>query len=221
MSGLFSFAILVGHLSAQGTTPATVAQLPSPLQATTPAATAMPAATAAPTIVSAKLNESFTLGSLQYQVVKVTPGLSSYLLQHDQRGARLTPGYKTDRLVVVDVEVTNPSAMPAAFTGLSPALVDSEGAMTNHAQWDVRQQSFVRATGESAGAAMRFDYSTSTDDNGSYGDASGAVMVAPGGHVRFALIFSEPAKVRPGGLRFDTTQPYGGASSFVGVVSLQ
>jgi hypothetical protein len=167
------------------------------------------------------MNQSFTLGALRFSVTKVTPGLTYYVLAHDQRGARLTPGFKNDRLVVVDVDVMNPSNMPASFTSVTPALVDTGGAMTNRAQWDVRQQSYVRSTGDQQGAALRFDSYLTGNDNGPFADTSDAVMVAPGGHVHFALIFSEPASARPGTLRFDGSQNSSQAAGVVGVVSLQ
>jgi len=175
----------------------------------------------APTIVNAKTGEAFSLGQLSYRVQNVRHGLASYTQTFDQRRAKLTPGYKADRLVVLDIEVTNNSPMPANFSAIGPSLIDQGGSMTDRAQWDVRQKSFVQVSGNQNPWEDGSFSSTWSNSSGAgpYGDPSDAVMVAPGGTVKFALIFSESATTSPGQLRLDSGQIVG-TPQFIGMVTL-
>ncbi|AIE83940.1 hypothetical protein [Fimbriimonas ginsengisoli] len=136
--------------------------------------------------VFVKGQEQFPFGPLLLRTISVRSGQTSYLQKYDQREDRLTPGFKKDRLSVIELEAENPSSQPAPLTAMVPALSDGEGSLTDRPHWDVRQKSFVRTTSD-----VRQD----PQDKIPY--SFDPVMVAPGGRVRFALIFSLHVSSRP------------------------
>lgn len=142
---------------------------------------------------SARLKETFEFRGLRYRVLNVREHLADYEQQYDQRQSRLSPGFKSESLTVLEVEVTNPTPTPSLFTEVVPALTYGEGSTTDRAQWDVEQKSFVR-TGNALQQNPQDVHSFALDP----------VTIAPGGKVRFALIFSVPTQSKSIQLSFQS-----------------
>jgi len=161
------------------------------------------------------LNEPFMYNGLRYTVTGVRDGVTSYVQRFDQRESTLTPGFKTERLAVVELTVENLGNQPQRFTSILPALTYGDGSVTDHAQWDVEQSSLVRTTSE---------VQINAQDLYSFGHDP--VTVAPAGKAHFAVIFSHPARskatrfsVQPGQTIVSSgifiTQPASGPTAIV------
>lgn len=170
------------------------------------------------TLVNARIDEPFTLGALRYRIVSINEGLKDYTLKYDQRQTRLTPGYKMDRLVAVEVEAENPTDLPASPAMVTPALSDEEGSMTDRAWWDIRQRSFIK-TGRNDDTNLNTISGTMTGTVTGV-NVSDAILVAPHGKVRFALVFSQPESAKAGRLQLSSASNGFGAPSTIGMVTL-
>jgi|GEM_PF-3672257 len=164
-----------------------------------------------PKTVSVKRGDWFSVGDLKYRVVQVQTNLREYVQRFGQRRTPLQPGYVDDRLVVLDVEVENPTDAPREPLGFIASLIDTSGSASGEPKEDIRLRSFVNDKGSPA-----------------LPRASDWAQVAPSGRMRFALVFSVPGNSQPLSLHLRPSmnmvmngsivrQPVGGA---VVVVSL-
>jgi len=141
--------------------------------------------------IRAKVNEAFDYNGLRYTITSVKDGLKSYTERFDQRELKLSPGFKTESLVVFEVVVENLGSKPAVFSSIIPALTYGDGSVTDHVHWDVEQRSLVRKTSEDR-IGLQDHYVLSYDP----------VQVAPNGRAHFAIAFSHPSRSKATQLSF-------------------
>lgn len=131
------------------------------------------------------VDERFSVGELVYRVTSVQDGAKTYTQRFDQRESKFTPGFESERMVVLNFEVENPTAVPQRFASILPAIAYGDGSQTDRPRWDVEQKSQVRTSN---------DLLINPQDN--YNFSFDPVDVAPSGRVRFALVFSHPARTK-------------------------
>ena len=155
--------------------------------------------------ISAKQGEVIPVGDLRYRVLGVKSGQKEYTQRFDQRAQTQMPGFSTDQLVVVDLEVEN-----IGEAGLDPAmfafkLVDSDGGMSSGGAIDTRLRSMVVVQGVPRNA-------------GAPGTEARA-EIAPKGKRKLAVVFSIPRDTKPKGLQVyisQTTITQGGVHEWIG-----
>lgn len=128
---------------------------------------------------TAKISDPFNMGGLRVRVLSVTHGLATYRQKYDQRANWLKPGFGRDVLVAIEMDAENPTRQAISLDRIVPMLVDAEGVLVDHPHFDVRQRSFVRT-----------NYRDWQNPQDLYSLVYDPVSVAPGGRVKFAVLFS-------------------------------
>jgi len=142
---------------------------------------------ARPNQITVSLGQTASIDGVDYKVTDIREAGATYKNTFDQRAGTLRAKYKTDTLVVVDIEETSHRAMPMpAFIPGADGITVFDGQKVGYAATglDVRQ------------AADLVQKSTSSSDDvegmdASYAGASG-LMLGSGGTLRFAAIASVP-----------------------------
>jgi len=120
-----------------------------------------------------------------YRVVSVESGLRDYKQHFNQAGRKLHPGFASDRLAVVVIEVKNSSERPLQPPVFAAALTDSEGIRGTEWSLDARQEAYVRER----------------HPDGLI-DAGRPAQIGPGQTMKIALVFSISAKAVPTSIEF-------------------
>ncbi len=124
-------------------------------------------------------------GPARYRVVSAVGGLKSYRQQFNQEGRKLHPGFGSDRLAVVVVEIQNELQRPIEPPVFMAALTDSDGIRGTSWMLDARQQAFLE---ESAG----------------YGRIRSRIpaAIAAGKTEKVAIVFSVGPSAKPVSIEF-------------------
>lgn len=134
------------------------------------------------TVATVKAGESIPAETLRYRVLRVQSGLKEYVQRYDQNRVRMRPGFESDQLVVVELEVENVGEQSIDPTMFGFKLLDSEGGVSSFGLYDARLQSKVVAAGiPDAMSTLRAE-------------------VAPGGKSKIAMVFSVPPSARAKGI---------------------
>jgi len=138
-----------------------------------------------PRLVMGRIGTWVRTPTAQYRVVGVKSGQKSYKQQFNQDHRKLHPGFGSDRLAVVELEIQNLQDRPIFPPVFMAALVASDGARTTDFMLDARQQSFLEESGR-------------LDRRGGHMPAEiGANQI-----MKVALIFSVSAEGKPTSLEF-------------------
>jgi len=130
--------------------------------------------------IRGKIGEWINVGRLEYRVLSATSGLRSYRQQYNQAGRKLHPGFSSDRLAVVEVEVRNNENRPIEPPIFMAALTDSDGVRGTDWMLDTRQQAFLTESGRPGRRAPRI-----------------AAAIGDSQMMKLAVVFSVSAKARP------------------------
>lgn len=151
--------------------------------------------------IQGKVGEWVTAGPAKYRVVMVDSGMRSYRQQFNQWGKKLHPGFPSDRLAAITLEVQNMTERPIEPPMFMAALTDSEGARTSDWIMDVRQQAFLEESVRGGRAMSRVP------------EAIGPQKV-----IKLALVFSVAPKSVPTQLEFSPRNfrdmPFGDPSRY-------
>ena len=120
-----------------------------------------------------------------YKVTSYESGMRSYKLKYNQSGTVIHPGFATDRLAVLQLEIKNVTDHPILPPVFQASLTDTEGALTSEWRLDNRQKAFVKAEAQDI---------RSGPEN--------PAEIAVGQVMKVALIFSVSAKAEPVKLEF-------------------
>jgi hypothetical protein len=134
------------------------------------------------TVATVKAGEAIPAETLRYRVLRIQSGLKEYVQRYDQNRVRMRPGFESDQLVVVELEVENVGEQSLDPTTFGFKLIDSEGGVSSFGLYDARLQSKVVAAG--VPDAM----------------ATSRAEVAPGGKSKIAMVFSVPPSARAKGI---------------------
>jgi len=122
---------------------------------------------------------------VRYRVGSITTGLRSYKQQYNQWGQKLHPGFPSDRLAVIELEVENNQNHPIEPPVFMAALTDTEGAHTTDWMLDTRQQAFIEESNRGGRAMSRIPATIGANQK-----------------MKLALVFSISPKARPTVLEF-------------------
>jgi hypothetical protein len=135
-----------------------------------------------PTNISVGMGKAASVNGFEYTVTAIKDSGASYKDVFDQRGRAFRPKWKTDSLVVIDIEVTNRGTNPR------PALLPSEADIT---VFDGNKIGYLATAVDKRQTSDAV--TTSTDDYGTSSDgANSGLVLAPGGTIHFAAIASMP-----------------------------
>ena len=135
--------------------------------------------------VRGKVGDWIMAGPARYRVVGVTSGLRSYREQYSQSGKKLHPGFSSDRLAVIELEVTNQLQRPIEPPVFMVALTDSDGVRGTDWILDARHQAFLEESTRGGRSMSRTP-----------------AEIAAGQTMKLALVFSVSAKALPTMLEF-------------------
>ena len=136
-------------------------------------------------VIDGKLGEWVGVGSFRYRATSTASGLRDYRQQYNQGGKRLHPGFPSDRLAVVQLEVLNMSPRAVEPPIFMAALIDSDGVRGTDWLLDVRQQAFLEESSRGGRASSRIP-----------------AMIASNQTMKMAVVFSISAKAKPVSLEF-------------------
>lgn len=121
----------------------------------------------------------------QYRVVGIASGLKDYRQKYNQVGKVIHPGFRSDRLAVVELEIKNLTDRPLFPPVFMAALTDSDGVRGTDPVIDTRQQSFATEY-PNEDRRERFE----------------PAEIAPGQSMKLALVFSVSPKAKPTAIEF-------------------
>lgn len=136
--------------------------------------------TTPPANIDVNVGADANYGGFTYRVTSIKEAGGEYKQQYDQRGQRLRPRYGADKLVVVNMSVTNSGSTttyPWTPSGDEAAVFDDQKVGYPLSGVDIMQTPDVTTPG-------------SFDVLPTYGNRS--VQLAPGGTLQFALVASLP-----------------------------
>lgn len=141
---------------------------------------------APPTQIKVGIGQDASVGGFDYRVDDIRPVGSRYKEQFDQRGRTVHPRFKSDSLVVLDIQETNRGTQP--FTAYIPepsqiSVFGKDGVGYEASFADVRQSEDV------VDGSWASDY----DMYQEYNLTAGSISLAPGGTLRFAVVASVPS----------------------------
>jgi hypothetical protein len=134
-----------------------------------------------PVKISASVGKTASVDGIDYTVTSIQLAGPKYKQMYDQRSSTIHARWKTDSLVVINMEETNRGSSPVAamLPASSDITIFDSNKIGYHATYlDVRQPSDV------AGEDSNYDFTPS-------GGGSG-LLLGPGGTIHFAVIASAP-----------------------------
>ncbi len=106
-------------------------------------------------LVKGKIGDWIFAGTIRYRVVDTMTGLRSYKMQFNQSGKKLHPGFPSDRLAAIELEIENRGDRPIEPPVFMAALTDSDGARGTDWILDARQQAFLEESTRGGRAMSR------------------------------------------------------------------
>lgn len=159
-----------------------------------------PEVTVPPTQIKVGLGQTASVNGFDYRVADIRPVGSRYKEQFDQRARTLHAKYRSDSLVVVDIDETNRGTEPVQAVVPDPSQVSvygPDGVGYEASFIDVRQspQAVDGSWGYEYDMYREFDLSAN------------AVSLAPGGTLRFAVVASVPSNdpINSASMNFNST----------------
>jgi len=121
----------------------------------------------------------------EYRVVGISSSLKDYRQKYNQVGRVIHPGFRSDRLAVVELEIKNLTDHPLFPPVFMAALTDTDGVRGTDPIIDTRQRS-IPTEYPNEGRRERF----------------APAEIAPGQSMKLALVFSVSPKAKPVAIEF-------------------